>query len=97
MPNYLYQCKKCNNKFRETTPVAERDNVNCTCGEHAERIFEGTTSFSLHGLSTAQKGIKSDLTEVNKLERIAAYDGGARNADDQQRLKREIDKLKYTE
>lgn len=98
MPNYLYHCKKCDTEFREFISVDERDEVQCpACHEHADRIFEGTTAFKTAHLSTAEKGIKADLLEANRLERIAAYDGGARNAEDQKRINREVEKLKFTD
>jgi putative FmdB family regulatory protein len=98
MPNYRYICNKCEIDFREFACVDDRDKVVCpTCAELATRIFEGTTAFKWEHRSNAEKAIHRDLVEANNLEKAAAYKGMAPSEDDQRKLSRELDKLKFTD
>ena len=98
MPSYAYICKHCNKGFREMVAVDERDMVTCDdCHEVAERQFEGTTAFKLGHLSKGEKAIHRDLIEANKLEREAACNNTYRKDEEQVRIEKEVQRLKFTD
>ncbi len=100
MPNYKYAHSIDNGcpyglTFHHLVSIANRDNFTCpSCGEKVDRLFEGTTAFRYDHYSNAEKGMKRDLMEANRLEKEAAYSGKSR--DEQAKIKREVDNLTFT-
>ena len=98
MPTYKYYCES-HGEFDAESTIANCDKMECIhCGMPVKRLFEGKCSFRYNHRSNVEKAIHRDLVEANSLEKAAAYDPRIVNKpDEERRINREIEKLKFTD
>jgi len=98
MPIYKYYCES-HGEFDAESTITKCDEMECIhCGMPVKRLFEGKCSFRYQHRSNTEKGIHRDLVECNNLERTAAYDQSiVKHPEEERRINREIEKLKFTD